>query len=122
LRALPILASLLLALTAPAESLSVITPACSQPARLEGHFDGSPSISVLLKADVPDSQAVALALSKKYGFRILWVLRATGKGFIASLLTPSEIAKLRCEPDVEIISYAQKTSISQDAPAPRPGP
>jgi hypothetical protein len=109
-RAFLILAAVFIGFALPAE-LEVITPTCAQPAELEGHFDGSASISVLLKADTPDSQAVAVALSKKYGFRILWILRA-GKGFIASLLTPGEIAKLRCEPDVETISYGQKTTIS----------
>jgi hypothetical protein len=110
-RAFLILAAVFIAFPLSAEDVEVITPTCAQPAELEGHFDGSASIGVLLKADTPDSQAVAVALSKKYGFRVLWILRA-GKGFIASLLTPSEIAKLRCEPDVETISYGQKTTIS----------
>jgi hypothetical protein len=66
----------------------------------------------MLKPGTTDSQAAAMRLSRKYGFRLMWVLRAAGKGFIAPLLTPSEIAKLRCEPDVEVVSYDRKTSIT----------
>jgi hypothetical protein len=107
----PLIVALLLPLAAMADDSSVVTPTCEHPARLEGNFDGSPSIIVMLKADTPDYQAVAVTLSRKYGFKLRWGFRSM-KGFIADLLSPAEIAKLRCEPEVETVSYDQRTSIT----------
>jgi len=104
--------ALVVPLSARADDTAVVTPACAHPARLEGHFDGSPSIMVKLKSSTRDAQAVGMALSKKYGFKIVWWFRAVFKGFIAPYLAPGEIAELRCEPDVELVEYDQRTSIS----------
>jgi TPR repeat protein len=85
----------------------VVTPVCTQPARLEGNIDATAlDLTVRLKGFTADPKAVAAELSKKYGFEILWVLPLNyGGGFRASLLTPSEIAQLRCEPDIEVVRY-----------------
>jgi hypothetical protein len=52
--------ALMLPLAATADDSNVVTPACAHPARLEDHFDGSASIVVMLKADTPDYQALAV--------------------------------------------------------------
>ena len=104
--------AMMLSVAGHANDSSVITPSCAEPARLEGQFDpAAPHLVVVLKADVQNSQAVAVALSRKYGFSLRWVFR-TLKGFAASLLTPAELARLRCEPEVEVVSYDQQTTIS----------
>jgi hypothetical protein len=96
-----------------ADDFTAVTPPCAQPARLEGHFDGVPGVFVGLKSTIPgpEPHAAGMALAKKYGFRIdgwggLWT------GFVVSFLAPIEIAKLRCEPDVEFVSFNQRNSIS----------
>lgn len=83
----------------------VVTPACGQPARLEGHFNAWRHYLVSLKASTADLRGVADALSKKYGFR--WEWGPPGVVRVITLLTPDEIAQLRCEPDVGGVAYEQ---------------
>jgi hypothetical protein len=105
--------ALVVALGARADDTAVVTPACAHPARLEGHFDwAAPRIVFVLKPSTKDLGAVGTALSKKYGFKIVWWFTAVFKGFMTPYLAPSEIAELRCEADVELIEYDQRNSIS----------
>jgi uncharacterized protein len=92
----------------------VVTPICTKPARLEGEVDAAaPDLVVTLKGFTADPKAVAAELSKKYGFEILWVFPLNyGGGFRASLLTSSELAQLRCEPNVEVVRYDDETTVT----------
>ena len=102
---------ILACVAANATDSDVIAPSCAQPARLENHFEGSPYITVVLKPSAKDRQSVVRGLSRKYGFQIIAVYHAVN-GFTVSLLSPEEIAKLRCEPEVDTVTYDQKVSIS----------
>ena len=105
--------AILVPIVSYADKSSVVTPACTQPARLEGNIDAAPDLIVRLKGYTADPKAVAAELSKKYGFKILWVFPLNyGGGFSASLLTPSEIAELRCDPGIEVVRYDDEPTIN----------
>ena len=97
--------AMIVSAAAHADESSVVPPTCARPARLEGQFNGASVVVITLKATASDSQTVAMALSRKYGFKLVYVRPAPEKRFVASLLTPSEVAKLRCEPKIDVVSY-----------------
>ena len=112
MRALSALAIVVFAPVAFADSdATAIAPPCANPARLENQFDGIAGVWVGFKPSTVNPHAAGLALSKKYGFKIegygfYW------KGFIVSFLAPTEVAALRCEPDVEFVTYNLRAHIT----------
>jgi hypothetical protein len=86
-----------------------LTPACSDPARLERTWDPrTPLFIVKLNDDRvplgPRSRETTLQLAAKYGFTPEHIYDAVLNGFAAPL-TPEQVAQLRCDPDIDYLAY-----------------
>ena len=86
---------------------------CATPSRLEGQLDATtPDVTVNLKPDTMNAEAVAIALGNKYGVMVRWGYYAM-QGFIpqsrsTSRLTRDKIAQLRCELGVDVVVVEQR--------------
>jgi len=86
------------------------TPACSDPARLEGHQDPkAPGVFIAFKPSV-EPIAAAKRMAQKYHFNTT-IQYSWGTIFTRNLdlnLIPS----VRCEPDVDYVEFNAMTSIA----------
>jgi hypothetical protein len=85
---------------------------CSHPAPLQGIYDASaPHITIAFEPNVDPGRA-ARDLSTKYSLKVDGVLTAGVKGFIVTMapLDSAVIGRLRCESEVQAISFAVPTS------------
>jgi len=106
-------AAVLLALLGSATAGS---PACDEPARLEGEFNArTPGVSVEFKRSVKDPIAAAAALAAKYHFRI--TTQYSWGGIFIWSLGPEIIEQLRCEPQVEMVEYNAPSTESKPNPS-----
>jgi hypothetical protein len=78
---------------------------CEQPAAVEGHLDSAAPGTIVIVRENANVAAVAARLTKTYHIE-LTVLR-TLHGFTVQTVTDEMVASLRCEPDIESISYDQ---------------
>jgi len=85
-----------------ADDTTVGAPSCAHPARVESHKGPIPGDYVFLKHG---SEQTPSTLAKRYGLTVGGVVFRSGlQGFAVSSLSSSDIAKLRCDPDVELIT------------------
>src|SRR5262252_1115586 len=76
-------------------------PSCANPAKVENHKGPIPGDYVFPKKD---SALTPSAFTKKYGLPVTGVVFRHGlQGFAVPSLSASDLAKLRCDPDVELI-------------------
>jgi hypothetical protein len=102
------LAAVLLLLCACASNTDILDPPCGQPAPLEGQSDPGVSgfiIGVRESTNYPG--ILAHELGRKYGF-IPDAIFKTGS-FSVVEITPRALARLRCAPDVENVSFVRRT-------------
>ena len=77
---------------------------CNRPAKVENHKGPIPGDYVFVKKG---SDVTPSAFTKKYGLTVSGVVFRQGlQGFAVASLSASDIAKLRCDPDVELITRA----------------
>jgi hypothetical protein len=77
---------------------------CANPAKLENHKGPIPGDYVFPKKD---SALTSSAFTEKYGLTVTGVVFRHGlQGFAVPSLSASDLAKLRCDPDVELITTA----------------
>jgi hypothetical protein len=89
----------------------MLEPTCDRPAPLDGEWNsGTPGYIVDFRENIDDPGNVAHELGRKYGFVPESVFRSIG-GFSVVLLSPQALAGLRCESQVEGISFNQPTWI-----------
>ncbi|MES2465225.1 MAG: hypothetical protein V4671_32055 [Armatimonadota bacterium] len=86
-----------------------LTPACSDPAPIINTVDPRTlKYFVIFRDDRvsygPQAREKTLQLAAKYGFTPTSIYMAVLNGF-AGPLTPEQVAQLRCEPDVKLLSY-----------------
>jgi hypothetical protein len=94
------------------------TPACSDPARLEGHPDPrAPGVFIAFRRGV-DPLAAAAILAKRHHFKIA---NAYSWGTIfSSDLEPVLIPQIRCERDVDYVEFNAVATVSALSVAPAP--
>lgn len=84
-------------------------PPCRHPAPLDGQFQPERiSVLVVVKRD-KDLDRAARRLAIKFHFQPVLVRHM--HGFTAVLDQESDVAKLRCEPAIESLSYGDRTQI-----------
>jgi len=81
------------------------TPACSNPARLEGHTNNeAPGVFIAFKPGVEPIAAAAM-MSEKYHFDT--AIQYSWGVVFTSNLELNLIPSIRCEPDVEYLEFNQ---------------
>jgi hypothetical protein len=83
---------------------TVDVPSCAHPAKVEAHKGPIPGDYVFLKhgSDLKPS-----ALTERYGLTVTGIVLRNGlQGLAVPSLSAADIAKLRCDPDVELITTA----------------
>jgi hypothetical protein len=91
-------------------AVEAATPACSNPAKLEGHRDAkAPGVFIGFKPGV-EAVAAAARLVQKYHFNA--AKQYSWGAVFTSDLDPNWIPSIRCEPDVEYLEFNAVISIS----------
>jgi hypothetical protein len=91
-------------------AVEAATPACSNPARLEGHRDPrAPGVFIAFKSGV-DPIAAAARMVRKYHFNT--ATQYSWGSVFSSDLDPKFIPSIRCEPDVEYLEFNAVIGIS----------
>ena len=94
-----------------ASPVGLAAPSCTQPAPLYHVAETQPpGVIVKFRRGVTDPVVAAAALARKLNFRVTrqW---AYG-GFFVANVTPNLIDALRCEPQVESVTYDAMTSVN----------
>jgi hypothetical protein len=86
-------------------------PNCDQPAPLDGEWNAkTPGYLVGFRNGTADAGSLAYQLGRRYGFVPESIYKTIG-GFYVVELSPEALAGLRCEPQVQAISFNQRTWI-----------
>jgi hypothetical protein len=102
------LAVVSLLLCACALNSDILDPPCDQPAPLEGQSDpGVSGFIIGVRESTSYPGILAHELGRKYGFIPDAIFRAGG--FSVVEITPRALANLRCDPDVENVSFIRRT-------------
>jgi hypothetical protein len=98
-----------LSMCACASNPAVLDPPCDRPSVLEGEQDrGVRGFIVTLRDDGKLAPGmIAYDLGRKYGFTPQDVFRSL-HAFSVSELSPQVLARLRCEPSVDRVSYIRR--------------
>ena|ERR1017187_6436539 len=89
----------------PEDPASVVAPACSAAAPLAGFYDPrAPDYIVTFYAGT-DVDATVAMLTAKYQFQTIHVYHGVSLLGFNAALTPSVVAKIRCEPTVKAVEY-----------------
>lgn len=95
------------------------TPACANPARLEGHRDvRAPGAFISFKPGV-EPKAAAARMALKYHFSK--AIQYSWGAIFSSDLDLKLIPLIRCEPEVEYVEFNQVTTIAGTGDAGAPG-
>ena len=89
----------------------IVTPPCSEPASLLGHFDPQAAGYIVIYRAGTDAQLETERLAAKYGFVARFVYTHATQGFSA-LLEPTALALVRCEPTVSYAEFNSRVSIA----------
>jgi len=89
----------------------VLTPACKNPAPLQGQWNPDAAGYFAIFKDGVDGPKTTDLLMKKHGFTVEGDLSLTGMFFVKAL-TPKQIAALRCEPQIRLIEHNGVASVS----------
>jgi hypothetical protein len=101
-------AAVLLVVCACASNSDILDPPCGQPATLEGQPDrGVDGFTIGVRESTSYPGIVAHALGRKYGFTPTFIFR--DGSFSVEKITPQVLARLRCDPEVENVSYIRRT-------------
>jgi hypothetical protein len=99
-------------------AIEAATPACSNPARLEGHRDPrAPGLFIAFKPGV-EPTAAARRMIQKYHFNT--ASQYSWGSVFTSDLDLKWIPSIRCEPDVDYVEFNAVVSISSTGAVPVP--
>jgi hypothetical protein len=89
-------------------SSEILNPPCGHPATLEGESDqGVGGFIIVVRESNSYPGIVAHALGRKYGFTPASIF--DDGSFSVEKITPGVLARLRCDPEVESVSYIRRT-------------
>ncbi len=102
--------SMVCAAAAP-QKPEVLAPACKNPAPLQGEWSPNAAGYFAIFKDGVDGPKATVSLVKKHGFAVEGDLSMAGM-FLVRVLTPRQMAALRCEPQIRLIEYNGMASAS----------
>ena len=102
-----------LAMHSGADDATLPPPTCTKPAPLVNQYDvRTPTTWIRLSTAPAQVASVIARLTRQYAI-VRPVTSPSFNGFVATL-TPSQVSKLRCDPDVATMEFDQFVSIAAD--------
>jgi hypothetical protein len=82
-----------------------ISPLCTAPAKLEGHFDARAPGLVIELRPTAEAASVASDLAIRYGFPLRPLYSGDSLIVTTGSMTPQTVAALRCDPAVKTVGH-----------------